>query len=184
MPEIHRTENATPAPATRMAACFDGFRAGVAGDLHNPNGTAIDDFALRMSWRFGYLAGAKAAGYLVRGDEHANQRALFDLAVTCSAYEPLLKLMYATPNGGLRSKAVAGKLKAEGVKPGVPDICLPVARGGHHGLYIELKRDKTGRVSVEQRAWIDALREQGYRAEVALGWARAADILQQYLETQ
>lgn len=49
------------------------------------------------------------------------------------------KLAYHVPNGGHRVKAVAAKLKAQGVKAGVSDICLPMARGGWFGLYIEFK---------------------------------------------
>lgn len=54
-------------------------------------------------------------------------------------------------------------MKAAGVKPGVPDMFLPVAREGCHGLYIELKRRDGGRVSPEQTAWMDALARQGYK---------------------
>lgn len=42
-----------------------------------------------------------------------------------------------------RDKATAVALKRQGVKAGVPDICLPVARNGYHGLHIELKAGKT-----------------------------------------
>jgi hypothetical protein len=63
-------------------------------------------------------------------------------------------MLFAIPNGGARHKAIAGKLRAEGVRAGVPDICLPVPRGEYHGLFIELKRPKGGHVSEEQEAWI------------------------------
>jgi hypothetical protein len=46
------------------------------------------------------------------------------------------------PNDGLRPTVTAARLTTEGVRRGVPDICLPVARGGYHGVYIELKRRK------------------------------------------
>ena len=59
--------------------------------------------------------------------EHLHQKALFEWADRMEGAWPELRLMYAIPNGGLRTKAQAGKLKAEGVKPGVPDIHLPVA---------------------------------------------------------
>ena len=75
---------------------------------------------------------------------------------------PELRLLHAIPNGGKRDIRTAAMLKAEGVKPGVPDICLPVPRGGKHGLYIELKRRKGGTVSKAQEAWIRALMAQGF----------------------
>jgi hypothetical protein len=93
---------------------------------------------------------------------------------------PDLRLLYAIPNGGDRHPAVAAKLRAEGVRAGVPDYCLPVPRGPYHGLYVELKTP-TGYPSREQREWIAALREQGYRAEVCRGWQAAWDVLMEYL---
>ena len=48
-------------------------------------------------------------------------------------------LIYAIPNGGQRNVIVASKLKAEGVLSGVPDLHIPIAKKGFHGLYIELK---------------------------------------------
>ena len=94
---------------------------------------------------------------------------------------PELMLMYAIPNGGSRHKTEAARLKAQGVNPGIPDICLPVARGGYHGLYIELKRRKGGRTSEKQDEKIPLLRAQGYRVEVCLGFQRAADVIEEYM---
>jgi len=64
----------------------------------------------------------------------------------------------------------------------VPDLCLPVPRGGFHGLYIELKRLRGGRLSEQQRAWLDALGKQGYAVAVCKGWEEAAETIQRYLE--
>lgn len=96
-------------------------------------------------------------------------------------YRPDLKLMHAIPNGGKRDIQTAARLKAEGVKPGVPDIFLPVARGGKHGLYIELKRRKGGTVSAAQEAWIRALALQGYQCAVCHGWEAAKDEIERYM---
>lgn len=89
--------------------------------------------------------------------------------------------MYHIPNGGSRTKAEAGRFKAEGVKSGVPDICLPVAREQYHGLYIELKRREGGRLSEAQKLWIEALRKLGYWAIVCRGWEEAAREIERYL---
>lgn len=94
---------------------------------------------------------------------------------------PELALLHHIPNGGSRSKAEAGRFKAEGVKAGVPDICLPVARGGFHGCYIELKRETGGRVAPEQVYWLEQLAEQDYYTEVCKGWVAAARALINYL---
>ena len=61
--------------------------------------------------------------------EHVEQVRLFAWAKYACSTLPKLSLLYAIPNGGARHKAVAAKLRAEGVKPGVPDIsCLSRSR--------------------------------------------------------
>lgn len=115
-----------------------------------------------------------------RDGEHAEQAALVRWATFARARLPDLALLYAIPNGGHRHKATAARLKAEGVKRGVPDVCLPVARGGSHGLYIELKTGR-GRPTPEQLGWIRALRRQGYVAEVCHGWQQARTAIEDYL---
>ena len=68
------------------------------------------------------------------------------------------------------------------VKRGVPDICLPVARRGCHGLYIELKRVKGSHISREQLQWMDALARQGYQCAICKGWEMARDVIVDYLQ--
>ena len=91
-------------------------------------------------------------------------------------------MLYHIPNEGKRSRATGARLVAEGLKRGVPDICLPVARGGCHGLYIELKRERSGRPTAEQTEWMDALMRQGYAVSLCHGWERAAGVIEEYLE--
>lgn len=113
--------------------------------------------------------------------ESEEQEILFQWAQMRRGMYPELDMMFHIPNGGSRGKAEAGRFKAEGVKAGVPDICLPVARGEYHGLYIELKRLKGGKVSDEQKDWIRRLDEQGYAAVVCYGWMAAAELIGKYL---
>ena len=110
--------------------------------------------------------------------ENAEQAALFEWA----SYKPELSLMYAIPNGGYRTPTTGAILKRTGTKSGVPDICLPIARGGYHALYIELKTSK-GALSANQRVWLNALNEQGYKAVMCRGWDQARDEIVRYLET-
>lgn len=93
---------------------------------------------------------------------------------------PELALLHAIPNGGHRHISVAARMKREGTRAGVPDVCLPCPRQGWHGLYIELKygRNKTSEV---QDWWLARLTEQGYLAVVAWGWQEAADVIRDYL---
>lgn len=113
--------------------------------------------------------------------EFEEQRDLFTWASMRPAW-PELKGLFAIPNGGyLLSKAAAGKLKAAGLKKGYPDIGLDVARGGYHGLRIELKRQRGGSVAPEQKEWHERLKEQGYCVHVCNGWQQAAAIIIEYL---
>jgi hypothetical protein len=114
--------------------------------------------------------------------EHAEQRALMQWAAANSARHPELRLLFAVPNGGARSRATAGRLKAEGVKPGVPDLCLPVARGKYHSLWLELKRTKGGRVSPDQHWWHDQLTAQGHLVVTVKGCTEAVAALLPYLD--
>lgn len=93
---------------------------------------------------------------------------------------PELRWLAAIPNGGHRAKRTAGQLKAEGVKPGMPDYLMPVRRGEHVGLAIELKT-ATGRPSPEQRQWLAHLQAQGWHAVIARGWEQAWDAVRDYM---
>ena len=72
--------------------------------------------------------------------EAQEQKALFTWAELSLGKYPDLKWMYHIPNEGKRSKSNGAELVRQGLKKGVPDICLPVPRGKYHGLYIEMKR--------------------------------------------
>ena len=110
------------------------------------------------------------------------QQCLFRWAAYAMGKRPELALMFHIPNGGTRSKSEAGRFRAEGVKAGVPDIFLPAARGEYHGLFIEMKRRKNGRVSIDQATWLKALEKQGYKAVVCEGWEEARDEIEGYLK--
>ena len=112
--------------------------------------------------------------------EAQEQMTLFSWAAMQSGKYPELNLLYHVPNGGSRHKAEAGRLRAEGVKAGVPDLCLPVARGQYHGLYIELKAGKNT-TTKKQKEWLEYLRQQGYYTAVCYGWQPAAQLIEQYL---
>jgi hypothetical protein len=96
-----------------------------------------------------------------------------------------LQLLFAIPNfsgrgGSVRQRMRDGaRLKAEGRRKGVPDICLPVPRGGYHALYIELKAERSP--TPEQKWWRDHLREQGNRAEIVRWFEGARDLILSYL---
>ena len=154
------------------------------------------------------------------GTEHGEQRALFAWAVVAGQFGfgvawdwangmgieaakssrtnyrpvPELRRMFAIPNGGFRDKITAAKLKAEGVKKGVPDIFLPVTIApAYAGLFIELKRQasdvrtaggakrRAGTTSGEQDDWSVILRDACYGVVVSFGWRQAAEQIESYI---
>lgn len=98
---------------------------------------------------------------------------------------PELEMLYAIPNGGYRHAAEAKRLVDEGVKAGMPDLHLPIARRNsndvvEHSLYIEMK-SKNGKLEKHQKALHEKLRNHGNRVEVCFGFEAARAVLIDYL---
>lgn len=110
--------------------------------------------------------------------EHNTQAAFFDWLNVANIQG--VELAFAVPNGGQRHPAVAAKLKKEGVKPGVPDVLLPVARGGFIGLSIEFKHGD-GNPTKDQRERITAMQKEGWCVVVCWDWQAAARLVQGYM---
>ena len=88
---------------------------------------------------------------------------------------------YAIPNGGSRNKIEAARLKAEGVRAGVPDLCIPVPSGEKHGLYIEMKAGKN-KPTEKQIEWLGYLSGVGYSTAVCYSAAAAIKVIREYLK--
>lgn len=118
--------------------------------------------------------------------EREEQKALFAWSVAARWQYSEIETLFAIPNGSHRHPAVAAKLKAEGVRAGIPDLFLPCARKRPdgsvlHGCWIELKRRDGGRVSYEQARWHGTLTRLGYHVAVCRGWESARDAIVAYL---
>ena len=113
--------------------------------------------------------------------EDDEQAAVMEWAVLMEKQLPELSLLFHIANGGYRHPATAARMKKLGVQAGVPDLFLPVARGGFHGLWVEMKRKKGGRVSDDQKRWMESLEGEMYRCEVAHGAEEACDFIYKYL---
>ncbi len=113
--------------------------------------------------------------------EHQEQVAVMQWAKAMTATIPELNLLFAIPNGGQRPRVRLFKhggavtfsseglrLCQEGVKPGVPDLFLPVSRHDYHGLFVEMKR-VDGKLSAAQQAWRAILLDQGYAVIICHG---------------
>lgn len=114
--------------------------------------------------------------------ESEEQEAVVTWAMLSAGRYPELKLLYHIPNEGARSITYANQLKRMGLRRGLPDLCLPVARGKFHGLYIELKRNGKCKISEEQQSWINDLSEQGYKAIICYGADETIRAIKTYLE--
>ena len=109
--------------------------------------------------------------------EQQEQEAVIQWARASIARLPGLELLFHVPNENAHHKV------RQGVAAGVPDLCLPIARGGWHGLWIELKRaDHSNGPSPAQRAWLERLIAEGYRCAVCYGANEAIDSIERYLE--
>lgn len=113
--------------------------------------------------------------------ESEEQAAVIDWAALMEPRFPCLKLLHASQAGARVSWKQATRLKREGMRQGLPDLFLPVARAGCHGLWIEMKRRKRGRVSLAQLWWHHRLRTEGYRVDVCRGADEAIALLFDYV---
>lgn len=91
------------------------------------------------------------------------------------------ELLVAIPNGGKRHIKTALAMKQEGVSKGFPDLFLAVPNSKSHGLFIEMKRQKGGVVSKEQKAWLEYLNSVGYHAVICKGFLEAKEVVECYL---
>lgn len=116
------------------------------------------------------------------GSEHSHQSAFFAAMRAYQAAYPQLAFMYAIPNAGQRNVVAGAKLKAEGMKKGVPDVHLPYPSRGYHGLYIEFKKAKTGKLAPEQIVWADYLKNNGFAYFVCYDYISAVNVVLEYLQ--
>ena len=109
------------------------------------------------------------------------------------AHPELRGLLFSVPNGGARSKATAGRLKAEGVVAGVSDLILlvPCCRAKitennaaeieiRHALCIEMKKNG-GYQSPEQKDWQKKVEGHGYKYAVCRSLDEFIDTVEAYL---
>lgn len=157
-----------------------------------------------MSWgaRPARAVAKEGARERPRALEEAHGMALMGWVKQMEGMYPALQFFHHIPNGGKRTRAVAGKMKAQGVRRGVWDYSLPApyralradGSGGleevkYHGLYIELKdarerNTKCGGLSAEQMKFGVFVSEQGYATVVAYEWTEAQEALKAYINGQ
>ena len=97
--------------------------------------------------------------------EHQIQSAFFDYVRVKRNSDWRYELVIAIPNGGMRNKAVAGKMWAEGVTAGAPDVLCLFPAHGHCGLCLEFKTPK-GKQSEAQKRFENYVHTAGYMYSV------------------
>lgn len=114
-----------------------------------------------------------------------------DLQRTCINFSknlenkyPVLRFLFHAANGGKRPYGEAGKMKALGVRQGVPDLLLPMASPTKiwKGLALELK-SKTGVVSPAQFDWLYAFSIEGWLTGIVWSADDFVDYLTIFLGT-
>ena len=113
--------------------------------------------------------------------EAQEQKVIFEWAEWNKNKYPELEMLMHTVNEGKRSPRVGAELKRMGMKRGFPDISLLVPNKKYHGLFIELKADKTKRLTREQKEWLDNLNKYGYKAVRCNGSEEAIQVIKEYL---
>lgn len=88
-------------------------------------------------------------------------------------------LVIHVPNEGRRTHNFGKNLKAMGMRAGVPDLFIMMARRGFNGAWIELK-SKDGVLSTLQKKFIQDARAQNYYAEVCHTIEDAIKIIKWY----
>ena len=95
---------------------------------------------------------------------------------------------YAVPNGATLAGSAKQRarlmnaMKAQGLKPGVSDICIALPVGRWHGAYIEMKRDRKSKVTDEQKEWLTLMASVGYYTGIAPGLDSAIEHTKTYLK--
>jgi len=109
--------------------------------------------------------------------EHGELVALCQRCRYHTAQYPELSLLFAIKNEASYKRR---DLIAEGIRAGVPDLMLPVARAGYHGLFIEMKVYK-GRPTAEQLRFAGLVTGQGYQVRFCWGHEQGWQALLSYL---
>jgi hypothetical protein len=118
--------------------------------------------------------------YIPKSSEDAEQEVVIEWARLSEGKWPELALLHHIPNGGSRDIREAKKLQRMGVRAGVADLHLPVARGPWHGLYIEMKYDD-GRLRKAQKGFLKLAAEQGVYCVACFTAEDAIGVIRQYV---
>jgi len=110
-----------------------------------------------------------------------SEREIQKMVIAWADLQPELKgRVIHIPNEGKRSIVGGFLAKKEGLRPGVSDLLIPIARGGYIGMWIELK-SKSGKVSDVQRSFMADMETLGYMTTVCRSFDRAVHVISSYM---
>lgn len=112
---------------------------------------------------------------------HTVQIMLFVWAGAMKDKFPELEMLFSVPFDDNKLVSSGKKSADEGLKNGVPDICLPISNGKFSSLWIKLKSSKYAKLTDKQQWWIDNLNTKGCLAVTCFGYEAARDIILNYL---
>ncbi len=163
--------------------------------LANPDASVIDNAGVPAT-PYEYDCGLQQNGSayirtMKAPTEAVEHVALFAWIDANAHRHPALAWAFHAANGEYRQPATAGRLKAMGVRAGVPDVLLPcIARDAavgvdYVGLAIELKRsDHSNKPTPEQEEWLSWLDSQDWRCVVCYGAQEAINVIREYLDME
>ena len=92
--------------------------------------------------------------------------------------------LYCASAGGMRTSYLqAIKMKRTGYVKGFPDLFIYEPNADYHGLAIEMKKEKGGTASPEQKSWQEQLRNRGYASYICKGSEDAIKTIDEYFNT-
>jgi hypothetical protein len=93
-------------------------------------------------------------------------------------------VLYCASAGGMRTSYLqAIKMKRTGYVKGFPDLFIYEPNQDYHGLAIEMKKEKGGVASPEQKQWQEQLRNRGYASYICKGNEEAIKVIDEYFTT-
>lgn len=113
--------------------------------------------------------------------EYEDQVAIFEWSERLEYKWPCLALLFGSLMGIHLPPKYLNKAAKAGMKKGKPDINLPVARGGYHGLWIELKRSGGEKPRADQERTLRLLAGEGNAAYSCFGSKAAIETITNYI---
>lgn len=148
-------------------------------DSHGRRKVELQGTQIELSWKGGHKK-RKLNGGAINGFK---RKCKYEFQEQISAVHEIRKLgfrVHHSPNGGVRDAREGAKFKAMGTSAGWPDLILPYARKGYHGLLIEVKPVKGGELTELQKEWGAHLIKEGYAWYEARGAEEVLKIVFDY----